>query len=80
MKIARCRCGRKGIVRYGTISLKWYVRCSNRACWFGKLLKTERGAIAAWNRVMAPHEREREKRRNVKAAMGRILDKLEGKA
>jgi hypothetical protein len=29
---------------------------------------------------MGPIEKEREKRRNVKAAMGRILDKLEGKA
>lgn len=50
-EIARCACGSVADVFLG---YRFYVKClCGVSCWFGPSMKTTRGAINAWNRVMS---------------------------
>ena len=59
-KIERCACGRHAEMSECVKMLvagMWYydalqVVCLDWNCWRGPIRKTERGAIAAWNRIM----------------------------
>jgi hypothetical protein len=50
-ELVRCVCGRKAVVWKYSAS-EWIVKCGDDDCWRGLFRKTERGAVAAWNRVM----------------------------
>ena len=48
---AKCRCGRKPVI-IKLCLFHVYCHCG----WRGPERRTERGAVTAWNRVMAKHE------------------------